>query len=131
MLIQMPHYLSYSFSARLDAWIRHMRAGKPCGSQQVAYELVLSSWVKANADLGASPEFLRALGRRRLCEEHGWRGLKTGVAYWDLDENQSVRIYLHFDGSIVAQQMDAQNLQILFTLPSAHDHPQEISSHGV
>lgn len=108
-----------------------MRAGKPCGSQQVAYELVLSSWVMANADLGASPEFLRALGRRRLCEEHGWRGLKTGVAYWDLDENQSVRIYLHFDGSIVAQQMDAQNLQILFTLPGTHDHPHEISSHGV
>lgn len=108
-----------------------MKAGKPCGSQQVAYELVISSWVKANEDLGASTEFLRALGCRRLCEEHGWHGLKTDVAYWDLDEEQSVRIYLHFDGSIVAQQMDAQNLQILFTLPSMHGHPLEISSQSV
>ena len=131
MLIKMLHHLPYSFSARLDAWIRHMTAGKPCGSQQVAYELVISSWVKANADLGASPAFLRALSCRRFCEEHGWHGLKADVAFWDLDEEQSVRIYLHLDGSIVAQQMDAQNLQILFTLPSMHGHPLEISSQGI
>lgn len=103
-----------------------MKAGKPCTSQKMAYELVIDSWVQANADLGASPEFLRALRRRRFCEEHGWRGLNTGVAYWDLDEGQSVRIYLHLDGTIVVQKMDAQNLQILFTLPSIHGQPSEI-----
>ena len=127
--MQMSNHLSYSFSARLEAWIRHMKAGKPCGSQKVAYELVIESWVQANEDLGASPDFLRGLRRRRFCPEHGWRGLNTGVAYWDLDEEQSVRIYLHVDGSIVVQQMDAQNLQILFTLPSVHSQPQENPTH--
>lgn len=113
----MVHDLQYSFASRLNSWIKHLKAAEPCESQQGAYALVIENWVRVNSDMGAPPQFLQALRRRRLCEEHGWHGVGTNVAYWDLDDVQSVRIYLHDDGTIVVQQMDADNLQILFTLP--------------
>ena len=123
----MSHHLQYTCASRLDAWIRHMKLAKPCHTQQMAYELVIDSWVQTNAELGASQEFLKALRRRRLCEEHGWRGVNTSVAHWDLDDEHTVRIYLHEDGSIVVQQMDSQNLQILFTLPGHRERLGEVS----
>lgn len=34
-----------------------MKLAKPCHTQQMAYELVIDSWVQTNAELGASQEF--------------------------------------------------------------------------
>lgn len=107
----------YPFAARLQSWICRLEAAQPCSSQQMAYDMVIDLWITVNTELGAPESLVKALRRRSFCQAHGWKGVGTTVAYWDLDEAASVRIYLHDDGAIVVQQMDAENRKILFTQP--------------
>ncbi|WP_417284834.1 hypothetical protein [Comamonas sp.] len=107
----------YPFAARLQTWISRLQAAQPCSSQQTAHDMVIDLWIAVNSELGAPESLIKALHRRSFSQAHGWNGVGSAVAYWDLDEEASVRVYLHDDGAIVVQQMDAENREILFTQP--------------
>ena len=107
-----------SFDSRLHSWLGKIEAAQPCHSQQDAHDLIMSLWVQVNLEVGAGEELIQELRMKRLCIEHGWKGLDSDVAFIDLEPNVRVRVYLHRDGSIVIQAIEEHTFHILGALPA-------------
>lgn len=107
----------HSFDVRLRAWLERMESAPPCSNQQTAFNLVISEWIEANLSLGVPERFLHRLRGAEFTEERGWKGIGTKVAYWDIEDFQIIRIYLHDDGAIVLQRLEGPRKEILLTRP--------------
>lgn len=109
--------IHYSFEMRAAMLVERLQHIRPCTNAQEAHDVVVGAWLQVHVDCKISPRYLALLENRRLCAEHGWHDLDQPVCYFDGEELPPMRIYLHRDGSIVIQRMQADNVDILFTLP--------------
>ena len=107
-----------SFDTRLATLLKKLEMAPACDSAESAFSLFTEQWLAANVDHESPEKALAYIRSRRLCAEHGWVGVGSSVCYIDSSEMAHIRLYLHFDGSIVLQRLEpsAGNV-ILFTKP--------------
>ena len=98
-------------------FVKRLECAQPCTSAQEAHDLLRETWYAVYETCGANALFLEDLKSRRLSEAHGWHDVGKNVCYYDTEEHPRIRVYLHADGSIVLQNMDPGQVQIVFTLP--------------
>lgn len=106
-----------SFDTRLVTLLKKLEMAPACDSAESAFRLFVDQWLAANVHHESPEKAQEYIRSRRLCAEHGWKGLGSSLCYVDCSEMPNVRLYLHADGSIVIQRMDPGANSILFTKP--------------
>ena len=126
-----------TFETRMATLLKGLDAAGACDSAETAFAQFNSQWLHANEVHDSPARMLEYLRSRRMCEEQGWQGLGTEVAYLDCNESPETRVHLHRDGTIVIQRITAHSSSILYSkpgrprkAPQAHAEDALEAAHG-
>ena len=110
-MLELAHCIELVFSVFLTKLQQHP---VPTNRDE-AFQAIKTCWSESMLAYGASTEWLHAYLATTMTEECGWRNLDADPCYWDNQYRQSIRIYVHRNGTIIMQRKNSEDPQILFS----------------